>query len=109
MKTLIGSNDKANRVVLDGFSSDKYLADKLNVFSSRFNNLDFDDEMEGFRAITQAAPSITVDSSTVANIFRHTRPKSPGPDAICGQLLRTCADQLCYIFQLIFNLSLSQQ
>lgn len=27
----------------------------------------------------------------------------------CGQLLRTCADQLCHNFQLIFNLSLSQQ
>jgi len=109
MKTLIGSNDKAKRVVLDGFSSDKHLADEFNVFYSRFNNLDFDNEIEGFRAITQAAPSITIDSKTVANIFKRTRSKSPGPDKICGQLLRICADQLCNIFQCIFNLSLLQQ
>lgn len=94
MKTLIGSND---RVVLDGFSSDKHLADEFNVFYSRFNNSDFNDEMKGIRAITQAAPSITVDSSTVANIFRHTRSKSPGPDDICGQLLRTCSSTLSYL------------
>jgi len=71
--------------------------------------LDFDNEIEGFRAITQAAPSITIDSKTVANIFKRTRSKSPGPDKICGQLLRICADQLCNIFQCIFNLSLLQQ
>lgn len=34
---------------------------------------------------------------------------SPGPDNICGQVLRTCAEQLCSIFYYIFLLSLQQQ
>lgn len=32
MKTMIGSKDRVSRVVLEGFSSDKDLADGLNVF-----------------------------------------------------------------------------
>lgn len=109
MKTMIGSKDRVSRVVLEGFSSDKDLADGLNVFYTRFNSLDFYDETKSIRATTQAPPSITVDRDTVAKMFRHTKSKSPGPDDICGKTLRTCADQLCDIFQNIFNLSLIQQ
>lgn len=45
----------------------------------------------------------------VANLLRHTERKSPGPDNVCGQVLRTCADQLSGIFHHIFSLSLELQ
>lgn len=47
---------------------------------------------------TTTPSSFCTEERGVANVFRHTKIKSPGPDNICGQVLKTCADQLSGIF-----------
>ena len=58
--------------------------------------------MNKIREKTTSSPSLGIDVKSVANIFKHTKSKSPGPDQICGKVLKTCAYQLCGIFQYIF-------
>ena len=44
---------------------------------------------------TKSSQTLTIDVDFVAKLFRHTNGrKSPGPDKICGKVLKTCADQL---------------
>jgi len=50
------------------------------------------------------------DEQTVVNMFKHSRAgKSPGPDNIGSRLLISGGEQLCPIFNYIFQLSLEQQ
>ncbi len=65
--------------------------------------------MSVIKEMTTAPPPFTTDLKEVANLFRHTKAKSPGSDNICGQVLKTCADQLCGIFHHIFLPSLKLQ
>lgn len=80
---------------LTGFNSDKQLADELNSFYLRFDNRDFTDTVNSLKEITR-------------KYLKHTnKRKSPGPDNICGNVLATCAGQLCNIFYLFFIFTVS--
>lgn len=52
--------------------------------------------------LTTTSPSFFIDERGAANLFRHTKIKSPGPHNISGQLLKTCADQSSGIFPSYF-------
>ena len=110
MKTMTGTQTKNNKkVTLDGYTSDQPLANDLNSFYLRFDNYDFTAQMNELREKTTSSPSFDIDADKVANLFRRSKKKSPGPDNICGWILKTCANQLCNIFQYIFTLSLTLQ
>ncbi|CAI5677546.1 unnamed protein product [Oreochromis niloticus] len=110
MKTMAGLQTKGkSNITLEEFTSDKHLADSLNSFYLRFENFDCSRQTSTLREKTITLPSICIDERGIANLFRHTKSKSPGPDNICGQVLRTCADQLSGIFHHIFSLSLELQ
>ena len=43
----------------------------------------------------------------VRSMFRKVNErKAAGPDGIKGKILKVCAEQLCYIFTIIFNMSM---
>lgn len=106
MKTMTGSQDEGNRgVALNGFNSDNHPAHEGNGFL-RFDKHDLTAQMEEIRGKTTASPAFDIDVKRVTNLFVHTKTTSSGPDNICGQVLKTCADHLCGIFQYIFKQSL---
>lgn len=75
------------------------MADNCNSFYLYFENLDCFMETSTLKKKKTTTPSsFCTEERGVANVFRHTKIKSPGPDNICGQVLKTCADQLSGIF-----------
>ena len=107
MKTMTGQQVKGSKpICLDGFKSDRELADGLNSFYTRFDNHDFRSEVDKIRDLTRTGQPMEIDAWRVKSIFKHTKArKSPGPDNICGRTLNTCAEQLSGIFHFIFTLS----
>lgn len=52
-------------------------------------------------------PALQIREEDVCRIFRKQKTrKAPGSDAVAPACLKTCADQLTFIFSLIFNRSL---
>ncbi|KAK3514821.1 hypothetical protein QTP70_032527, partial [Hemibagrus guttatus] len=52
-------------------------------------------------------PALRISEDDVRQIFlKQKRRKAPGPDGVTPACLRTCADQLAFIFSQIFNRSL---
>ena len=81
----------------------------LNSFFARFECND-GDELRLPPHHTQAHNNnITINQSEVLKLFRkcNTR-KSQGPDNICGNVLKYCAEQLAPVFTPIFQSSLDQ-
>jgi len=95
---------------MDGFSTNRELANSLNNFYLRFDQFDFKDEVDELRYKFKDKHHLILDQGAVENsFFSQKLNKSPGPDNICGKLLKYCAGQLSSIFHDIFNMSLYLQ
>ncbi|KAK3552173.1 hypothetical protein QTP86_005107 [Hemibagrus guttatus] len=57
--------------------------------------------------LQQPPPALRISEDDVRHIFlKQKRRKAPGPDGVTPACLKTCADQLAFIFSQIFNRSL---
>ena len=82
-------------------------ANELNTFYTRFDVEDFSEEHEKIRSnFNETNSFVTLETSEdeVRNLLKACNPKkAPGPDKILPKVLKTCADQLAFIFKTIFN------
>ena len=103
IKAMTSAPHKGNRALKGGEGQDT--ANYLNVFFSRFE--------KGIGTNTDqkqpdlTSQSINISQTEVCAMFKrvNTR-KSPGPDNICGNVLKFCAEQLSPVFTDIFRSSL---
>lgn len=106
MKKIVGLQHNVNKSTLciDGFRSNDDLSSALNRFYSRFESFDFKDEVEELQCLCKDDSHIVLEKAAVEEIFLLTKMnKSPGPNYICGRVLKHCAKQLSSIFSDIFN------
>ncbi|KAL1258441.1 hypothetical protein QQF64_011685 [Cirrhinus molitorella] len=76
--------------------------DELNEFYCRFEKTPFTP------STTPLTPPLQISEEDVRKVFKkNKRKKAKGPDGVTPACLKTCADQLAPIFQLIFNKSLA--
>ncbi len=104
MKAMAGcKEDRRDRdIKLKGFSSVKQFAKELNTFYLRFDDNDFKSEIDILKQDLACSQFLNIIMIQVKGLFQRVNTKkSPGPDNIGGRVLRTCAGQLCEIFQYI--------
>ncbi|KAK3513874.1 hypothetical protein QTP70_032885, partial [Hemibagrus guttatus] len=93
------------------------LAEDLNEFYCRFETPGLTSHAPSEHLSTQPLtppatplsppPALRISEDDVRQIFlKQKRRKAPGPDGVTPACLRTCADQLAFIFSQIFNRSL---
>lgn len=104
MKSL--QKKSTSKTALDGFNSDKHLADDFNSFYLWYEKQHFTAHINRFKDKVTAPPAFTPG---VAKPVRQTKTKSPGPDNISGQILKHCSDQISGISHYIFTQSLKLQ
>ena len=112
MKKIAGIHHNVNKstACIDGFRSNDDFSNALNMFYSRFESFDFKNEVEELRCLCKDDCHIVLEQAAVEKMFLTTKVnKSPGPDHICGRILKHCAKQLTSIFSDIFNWSLRVQ
>ena len=83
-------------------------ADELNAFYARFDEHDFRNECSVLKRIVSCTddPLLVFDELEVKKMFSGVNAnKSQGPDQISGKIIKTCYDELSYIFCYIFNMS----
>lgn len=89
-------------------------ANDLNKFYTRFDCHDFKRERETIinklkEEANQNSESIVISETSVFDAMKRINPnKACGPDGIHPRAVKTCAEQLCNIFYIIFNMSLNQ-
>ncbi|KAK3551831.1 hypothetical protein QTP70_028999 [Hemibagrus guttatus] len=97
--------------------ANQQLAEDLNEFYCRFETAGLTShapsENLSTRPLTPPAtplsppPALRISEDDVRQIFlKQKRRKAPGPDGVTPACLKTCADQLAFIFSQIFNRSL---
>jgi hypothetical protein len=96
-----------NNIALKG-GEGQDMANNLNVFFSRFEKWIGTNTDQKQPDLT-TSQSINISQTEVCAMFKrvNTR-KSPGPDNICGNVLKFCAEQLSPVFTDIFRSSLDQ-
>ncbi|KAK3505621.1 hypothetical protein QTP70_021027 [Hemibagrus guttatus] len=93
------------------------LAEDLNEFYCRFETAGLTPHAPSEHLSTQPLtplatplsppPALRISEDDVRQIFlKQKRRKAPGPDGVTPAFLKTCADQLAFIFSQIFNRSL---
>ncbi|KAK3530146.1 hypothetical protein QTP86_015155 [Hemibagrus guttatus] len=92
------------------------LAEDLNEFYCRFETAGLTPHAPSENLSTQPStppeppsppPALRISEDDVHQIFlKQKKRKTPGPDGVTPACLRTCADQLAFIFSQIFNRSL---
>ena len=88
--------------------ADGAFAEEMNSFYSRFDTHEFHSAINGIDSSTKTDGKLEIEEKDVLRIFQRTNVrKSPGPDGISGNVLKTCASQLSGIFRSIFQASLS--
>jgi len=84
------------------------LSNDLNIF---FNRFETDNSSDLKRIVSLLDPDdcgITIDTGEVVGTFKRTKVnKAPGPDNICGQTLRHCAEQMGGVFLYLFQYSIN--
>ena len=88
-------------------------ANELNRFYARFDCEDFSDKhreiRNSFSDTEENIHGLQTDEGEVRRLMKNCNPKkAPGPDGVSPRILKLCADQLSYIFSVIFNLSFKQ-
>lgn len=82
------------------------MANKLNSFFCRFES----DTAEASCVspfLFSSPPNVEIEESQVLQLFRGCNVrKSPGPDNVCGNVLKNCAEQLAPVFTEIFKSSI---
>ncbi|KAK3558743.1 hypothetical protein QTP86_028030 [Hemibagrus guttatus] len=97
--------------------ANQQLAEDLNEFYCRFETAGLTphapSEHLSIQPLTPPAtplsppPALRISEDDVRQIFlKQKRRKAPGPDGVTPACLKTCADQLAFIFSQIFNRSL---
>ncbi len=108
IKSMLGMQNSDKGVSLPNMSEAE-LAKQLNTFYTRFDSVDFNDELSHFRN-GPAGFKIKIDQATVCKSLSHINERRrPGPDGLGGKLLKRCAWQLSGIFSHIGQTSLEQQ
>ena len=78
---------------------DSELPNALNTFFSRFERPEFSENVSKLRGSLVSLNEIVITQKCVTDLFRRVNMnKAAGPDAICGHILRHCADQLSEVF-----------
>lgn len=97
-----------NTLTEDGKNGDLELANKLNTFFSRFE-VDSENASRVEEIFPTSPSNLTIKEADVKKIFQSCNIyKSPGPDSICGRVLKNCAEQLSTVFTSLFQRSLDQ-
>ncbi|KAK3543884.1 hypothetical protein QTP70_030263 [Hemibagrus guttatus] len=91
--------------------ANQQLAEDLNEFYCRFETAGLTphapSEHLSTKPLATPPPALQISEDDVHQIFlKQKRRKAPGPDGITPACLKTCADQLAFIFSQIFNRSL---
>ncbi|KAK3518670.1 hypothetical protein QTP70_007158 [Hemibagrus guttatus] len=97
--------------------ANQQLAEDLNEFYCRFETAGLTPHAPSEHLSTQPLtppatplsppPALQISEDYVRQIFlKQKKRKAPGPDGVTPACLRTCADQLAFIFSQIFNRSL---
>ncbi|KAK3509776.1 hypothetical protein QTP70_009986 [Hemibagrus guttatus] len=97
--------------------ANQQLAEDLNEFYCRFETAGLTPHAPSEHLSTQPLtppatplsppPALRISEDDVRQIFlKQKRRKAPGPDGVTPACLKTCADQLAFIFSQIFNRSL---
>ncbi|KAK3547063.1 hypothetical protein QTP86_009574 [Hemibagrus guttatus] len=97
--------------------ANQQLAEDLNEFYCRFETAGLTPHAPSEHLSTQPLtppatplsppPALRISEDYVRQIFlKQKKRKAPGPDGVTPACLRTCADQLAFIFSQIFNRSL---
>ncbi|KAK3572785.1 hypothetical protein QTP86_007390 [Hemibagrus guttatus] len=96
--------------------ANQQLAEDLNEFYCRFETAGLTPHAPSENLSTQPLtsqqpppppPALWISEDDVCQIFlKQKRRKAPGPDGVTPACLKTCADQLAFIFSQIFNGSL---
>ncbi|KAK3538473.1 hypothetical protein QTP86_003690 [Hemibagrus guttatus] len=98
-------------------AANQQLAEDLNEFYFRFETAGLTPHVPSENLSTQPltppatplspTPALRISEDDVRQIFlKQKRRKAPGPDSVTPACLKTCADQLAFIFSQIFNRSL---
>ncbi|KAK3548505.1 hypothetical protein QTP70_013354 [Hemibagrus guttatus] len=99
--------------------ANQQLAEDLNEFYCRFETASLTPHAPSEHLSTQpltppatplsSLPALWISEDDVRQIFlKQKRRKAPGPDGVTPACLKTCADQLAFIFSQIFNRSLCE-
>ena len=90
------------------------IAGKVNELNQFFNHFDCHDFLKKPRQIHDILNRASAEEddfqrlNTNEDEFQHVNPnKATGPDNIAPQVLKACAEQLAYIFCIIFNVCFS--
>ena len=89
-------------------------ANELNAFYTRFDREDFSEQhaqiTTDFNNTSSSYVNFETSEDEVRVLLKACNPKkAPGPDGISPKLLKTCADQLAFIFKTIFNACFEQE
>ena len=105
IKSVIGIKKKKQDVnVIDcaGFANEQ------NTFYSRFDNQDFSEEIEEMYSSLPESVGLIITNDDVLRTFKQLNVrKSCGPDNLPGIVLKECGEQLCSIFQKLFQWSVN--
>lgn len=106
IRTMIGCEKSRTSILTP---DDASFSEELNTFYARFDCHDHSSELDTVvQSMPAAESSITITEEEVCSTFARINPrKAAGPDRICGTVLKTCAAQLGYIFQILFQMSLN--
>lgn len=113
VKTLAGLSNNNSSSPSYGASDPASMAVSLNHFYSRFDHCDYSRDrgkhMDDFSHGLPTQANLELQQGEVELTMKRMRPnKAPGPDQICGQLLKACCSQLAGVFCHLFNCSLSE-
>ena len=100
------SAPRGSRVSLEGVSGET-LPNHMNSFFTRFEAHGFSSHISDMKQSLLPDDSAVTDQERVLGLFKHTGVnKCPGPDGICGRILRLCDEQLSGVFQCLFQTSI---
>lgn len=89
------------------------MAEDLNNFFCRFDQCDYTEEREELIAelsnLSQSTAYLQLQPEEVEQTLKMLKAnKAPGPDRICGRLLKACSSQLAGVLCSLFNRSLAE-
>ena len=91
-------------------SNTKDFVEELNVFYSRFDTADYQQEHQTLRdTLSECEKTIFLTVDQVRNMFKSlVKRKATGPDNVSAFILRSCADELCSIYHHIYEQSVKE-
>ncbi len=101
LNTMMGRKPKSQDHCLPDSPS---VLNDLNQFYGRFDTPDFKAECDIICASTPRNPTIQLKEQEVGLCLSQTKPrKAPGPDGLCGHVLKVCSTQLRAVLTRLFQ------